>query len=96
VGEAEVDQVAKTPDERRALLDSALKRYGAGGWRVEDRSDFQATVTHGKDFSRLSHVFQSLMMLCHSKQEPQGRPAAGVRRRLLTIDEQGSLVDQDV
>jgi hypothetical protein len=34
----------KTPDERKAELDSSLIPSGELGWRIETRSEFQATV----------------------------------------------------
>ena len=34
-------------DERKATLDRASANSGAQGWRIETRSDFQATIAKG-------------------------------------------------
>lgn len=82
-------------DARRAALDAALQRYGAQHWRIENRSEFQATVAEGKDISHLLHFFLTLVTL--------GAWAfvwltlcifGGVHRRLLTVDPFGSVVEQ--
>ena len=43
-GTGDVRRIVETPDERKAGLDSSLQLKGASRWRVENRSDYQATV----------------------------------------------------
>jgi len=91
----DVGRTVKTADERKAVLDSALQRYGAGGWRIENRSDYQATVAKGKEVSHLLHFFLTLFTL--------GLwlilwlvlgVAGGVKRRMITVDEYGNVLEQ--
>lgn len=89
--------VALTADQRKARLDTQLQRMAAGGWRIENRSDFQATIANGKKVNHLLHFFIGIITL-----------SAwwfvwiflgifgGVKRRLLTVDEFGSVVNQKV
>ncbi len=41
----------KTTDERKQILEHSLQEYGDQGWRVETRSEFQATVAKRTAFS---------------------------------------------
>ncbi len=91
----DVGRIKKTAEERKAILDSTLQVWGARGWRIENRSDFQATVAKGKEVSHLLHLFLTLITL--------GiwlifwlvlGVAGGVRRRLVTVDEFGNVVEQ--
>ena len=52
---------APTTEQRRANLDSALQRYGASGWRIENRSDFQATIAKGKDIKHGLHLYLTII-----------------------------------
>jgi hypothetical protein len=86
----------KTTDERKAQLDSALQRYGASGWRTENRSDFQATIAKGKEHSHLLHLLLTIFTL--------GLwglfvwlPLSifgGLKRRMVTVDAYGNVDEQ--
>jgi len=41
--------VEKTAQERKEQLDAALQWKSAEGWRIEDQSEFQATIAKGKN-----------------------------------------------
>jgi hypothetical protein len=90
-------QVAQTPAARKETLDRALQDWAAKGWRIETRSDHQAMVARGKEISHLLHLVLTLITL--------GvwvivwllvAAFGGVKRRLLTVDEYGYVVEQKV
>jgi hypothetical protein len=85
----------RSTEERKATLDSALQRYGAQGWRVETRSEFQATIAKGKEVNHLLHLFLAVITfgLWLIPWLILG-VGAGVKRRMVTIDEFGNAVDQ--
>jgi hypothetical protein len=83
------------PEERKARLDRTLQQYGAQGWRIETKSDYQATIAKGKEVNHLLHLFLAIITL--------GLwliawlilgVGAGVKRHMITIDEYGNVVDQ--
>lgn len=89
------DSYAMSDAGRRATLDAALQRYGASHWRIENRSEFQATIAEGKEVNHLLHFLLSVFTL--------GAwllvwlvliVFGGVRRRLVTVDEFGNVVEQ--
>jgi hypothetical protein len=92
----DVGRITKTPDERKAALDRQLQVYGAQGWRIENRSDFQATIAKGKEHSHTLHLLLTIFTL--------GLwglfvwlPLSifgGMKRRMITIDEYGNSVEQ--
>ena len=91
----DVGQILKNADERRAILDRTLQRYGASGWRIESRSDFQATIAKGKEVSHLLHLFLALITVGIWLIFWLGLGmVGGVKRRMITIDEFGNVVDQ--
>lgn len=86
-----------TSDERKALLDQTIQRYGAEGWRIESRSDFQAVIAKG---NRVNHVLHFLIgvitlaiwwivWICLAI-------FGGIKRRMITIDEFGQVIEQKV
>jgi hypothetical protein len=85
----------KTPEERKAMLDSALHLWGAKGFRIENRSDFQATVSKGKEIRHVLHIVLSIItagvwLLVYL-------PLwllTGIRRRMVSIDEYGNTIEQ--
>lgn len=84
-----------TTDERKATLDRSLMHYGAQGWRVETRSDFQATIAKGKEVSHLLHFFLAVITLGLWLIAWLGLGVlGGVHRKMVTVDEYGNLVEQ--
>lgn len=84
-------------DERRELLDGALIYFAKGGWRVEHRTDVQATIAKGKPTSHLLHLFLAIITL--------GvwlivwlvlGIGGGVKRKVITITEYGMMDEQKV
>jgi hypothetical protein len=61
IATGDVGRIIKTPDERKAGLDRTLQRYGAEGWRIETRSEFQATIAKGKQHSHGLHLFLTII-----------------------------------
>jgi len=90
-------ELKKSADERKAILDQRLANAGAQGWRIENRSDYQATIAKGKPVHHLLHLFLTVITA--------GLWAivwiilaitGGVKRHLLTIDEYGNAVEQKI
>jgi hypothetical protein len=50
-------------DERKAALDNALSVAAAKGYRVESRSDFQATIVKGHRPNHILHLILSIITL---------------------------------
>ena len=91
----DVGRILKTPDERKAILDRSLQLWGAKGWRIENRSDFQATLAKGKEVSHLLHLFLTLITLGIWLIFWLGLGVlGGVKRRMITVDEFGNVVEQ--
>jgi hypothetical protein len=91
----DVGTITKTVEERSEALDRQLQVYGAQGWRIENRSTVQATIAKGKEVNNTLHFFITLFTL--------GLwgiiwiallITGGVKRRLLTVDEFGNVVEQ--
>ena len=91
------ENLTKSADERKATLDRTLADRGAQGWRIENRSDFQATIATGK---RIHHVLHLILTILTA-----GLWAivwiilaitGGIKRHLLTVDEYGNVVDQKI
>lgn len=53
-------QLTKSADERKAILDRTLADRGAQGWRIETRSDYQATIATG---NRINHVLHLILTI---------------------------------
>lgn len=86
-----------TTDERKARLDTAVQQYARGGWRMEARSDFQATVAKGKNTNHLLHVVLSLITLgAWLVVWLLVAVLGGLKRRLLTVDDYGNVTDTKV
>ncbi len=85
----------KSTAERKELLDSSLQTYGEQGWRVETRSDFQATIAKRTAISYGLNVFMTIITLGLWKVvfvRSGGR--RGLKRETITVDESGKIVDQ--
>jgi hypothetical protein len=83
--------------ERKTILDRTLADRGAQGWRIETRSDFQATIATGKPVHHLLHLILTIVTA--------GLWAivwillaifGGVKRHIITIDEYGNIVEQKI
>jgi hypothetical protein len=86
---------AKTPEERKAMLDSALHLWRAKGFRIENRSDFQATVSKGKEIRHVLHIVLSILSagLWLIVYIPLWL-VTGIRRRMVSVDEYGNTIEQ--
>jgi hypothetical protein len=84
----------KSPEERKALLDSALQLWGARGFRIENRSDFQATVSKGKEIRHVLHIVLSFLTagMWLFVYIPLWL-LTGIRRRMVSIDEYGNTIE---
>jgi hypothetical protein len=85
----------KPPEQRKAMLDSALNLYGAKGFRIENRSDFQATVSKGKETRHVLHIVLTVITLGFWLiiYIPLWL-LTGIRRRLVSIDDYGNTIEQ--
>lgn len=94
---ADSGRIRKTPDERKSALDSALQLWGAKGWRTENRSDFQATVSKGKDIHHVLHIILCILTagLWLIVYLPMWL-LTGIKRRMLTVDEFGNVIEQKI
>lgn len=76
--------------ERNLVLDTELQGWARKGWRVENRSDGQATIAKGKPVNHLLHFLLSVftlgawlvVWLCIAV-------FGGVSRRLVTVTPDG-------
>lgn len=89
--------VRMSDHDRREVLNRELQRYGAMGWRIETRSEFQATIARGKQISHLLHLFLTiftlgLWLLIWALIGMFG----GVKRWLITVDEFGNPLYQKI
>jgi hypothetical protein len=89
------ESLTRSSDDRKANLDRALQLRGAQGWRIESRSDFQATIAKGEKINNTLHLILTLVTL--------GLWAivwiivaitGGIKRMMVTIDEYGNVVEQ--
>ena len=82
---------------RREVLNRELQKYGAMGWRIETRSDYQATIAKGQQVSHVLHLLLTiftlgLWLLIWALIGLFG----GVKRWLLTVDEYGNVIHQKI
>ena len=85
----------KTTDEREQILARSLQVYSDQGWRIETRSEFQATVAKRTAFSDGLNVFLTIITFGLWKivlEHTGGR--TGVKRHTITVDELGNVADQ--
>jgi len=91
------EDLRKSADERKSALDRVLADRGAQGWRIETRSDFQATIATGKPIHHVLHLILTILTA--------GLWAivwiilaitGGIKRHIITIDEYGNVVDQKI
>jgi hypothetical protein len=91
------EQLTKSADERKATLDRVLADRGAQGWRIENRSDFQATIATGNRINHVLHLILTIVTV--------GlwgivwiilAITGGIKRHLITIDEYGNVVERKI
>jgi hypothetical protein len=93
-----VDSGRMPPDDRKAALDRTLQKAGAVGWRIETRSDFQATIATGDRPNHLLHLVLTILtgglwgLFVWAPVVAFG----GLKRRMITIDEYGDVIDNKV
>jgi hypothetical protein len=83
-----------TPEQRKLTLDERLRIEEAQGWRVESRTDHQATLVKGKHLNTKLHLILTIFTvgiwgIVWFAMWITG----GEKHRTLTIDEYGSVVD---
>jgi hypothetical protein len=86
---------AKSAEERKAILDSALARAGGRGWRIETRSDFQAMIAQGHRVNHILHLILSIItfglwLIVWILMGVFG----GEKRAMVTVDEYGNVQEQ--
>lgn len=85
-------------DPRRDELDRRLQMYAAGGWRVENRTEYQATIVRGKNHSHGLHLALTILtagvwgLVVWLPLSVFG----GLRRRMVSVQGDGSVLDQKV
>lgn len=83
--------------QREATLDQALGIQEAQGWRVEERSDFHATIAKGQPLNNKLHLILTIFTLgVWGIVWASLAISGGVKHRMLTIDEYGNVVDSIV
>jgi hypothetical protein len=60
---AAAPSLQKTADERKAQLDAHLAALAGQGWRIENRSDFQATIAKGHRTNHILHLILTIVTL---------------------------------
>jgi hypothetical protein len=86
--------IHQTAEQRKATLDRTLQLQGAQGWRIETRSDFQATIAKGNRINNTLHLILTIItaglwgivwiILALF---------GGIKRRMITVDEYGNIID---
>jgi hypothetical protein len=85
------------PEERRATLDRSLQFHGAKGWRIETRSEFQATIAKGKELNHVLHLILTLVTVgLWGIVWIALAIFGGQKRRMISVDEYGNLVEQNI
>ena len=88
---------AMSAEGRKATLDAAVHRAEADGWRVESRSDVQATLAKGKKLNNTLHLVLTIVTV-----GIWGIVwfalwiTGGIEHRLITVDQYGGIVDSAV
>ena len=89
---AEAADVAKDDAGRRATLDLALAQYGGWGWRIENRSDFQATIAKGHRTNHILHLILTIVTLgLWAVVWILMAVLGGEKRQILTVDAYGKV-----
>jgi hypothetical protein len=84
-------------DQRKATLDRALQVQETQGWRIEARSDFQATIAKGKPLNNKLHLLLTIFTVgVWGIVWASLAISGGVKRRVITIDEYGNVIDSIV
>ena len=91
---SEAGGLLMTADQRKATLDRTLQLQGAQGWRIETRSDFQATIAKGNRLNNTLHLLLTIftvglwgiVWICLAI-------FGGIKRRMITVDEYGNVID---
>lgn len=85
--------LTKTTEERKAILDSFLARQASAGWRIENRSDFQAGLVKGHRTNHILHLILSLVTLGVWAFVWIGMVIfGGEKRRVATVDDYGNIL----
>ena len=87
--------IVKTTDEREQILERSLQVYSAQGWRIEARSEFEATIAKPTADSYGLNAFLTIITFGLWKVvlvRKAGR--SGVSRHTITVNELGSILDQ--
>jgi hypothetical protein len=91
------EQLTKSADERKTTLDRTLADRGAQGWRIETRSDFQATIATGNRVNHVLHLILTIVTV--------GlwgivwiilAITGGIKRHIITVDEYGNVVERKI
>ena len=95
VATGDVGRIIKTADERREILDRSLQLWGAKGYRIENRSEFQATISKGKEIQHVLHIVLTVLTagLWLFVYLPLWL-LTGIKREMITVDEYGNVVEQ--
>lgn len=97
MSEIEQRTVLMSDHDRREVMNRELQKYGAMGWRIETRSEYQATIAKGKQISHVLHLLLAiftlgLWLVIWALIGAFG----GVKRWLLTVDEFGNIHHQQI
>jgi len=83
-----------TAEQRKATLDQRIKVEETQGWRVDSRSDTQATLARGKPLNNKLHLILTIFTVGIWGIVWFGLwITGGEKHRTLTVDEYGSVVD---
>jgi hypothetical protein len=94
---AAAEDLTKSADERKSALDRVLADRGAHGWRIETRSDFQATIATGNKINHVLHLILTILTV--------GlwgivwiilAITGGIKRHIITIDEYGNVIERKI
>ena len=85
-----------TEDQRRAAFAEALQIAAARGGRVESQHELTATIVFGKPLNHVLHLPLSVFTLVWAVVWIYLASKGGEHRQMITIDEYGNILAQNV
>jgi hypothetical protein len=82
-------------DARSAALDRRLQEYEAEGWRVESRTDYEATIAKGEKIHHLRHLLLTLFTGLWGIVWLYLVIARGIKHEVITVDDDGNTIEAD-
>lgn len=92
----EPGEARQSAEKRKATLERQLRPYAAQQWRIETRSDFQATIAKGERVHHTLHLILTILTMVWGIVWAWLVVFRGIERRMITVDEYGNVVDTSI